>query len=76
MHATSSLKNSETWTPICFPNFNENGFLHAYISFIAPEICLILIASKQESFYDISNCRNIIYEVRIYNNFIVIFISF
>ncbi|KAK6019871.1 trafficking protein Mon1 [Ostertagia ostertagi] len=50
----SSLRITEaqTWTPICLPNFNDKGFVYAYISFPWEEsaACLILISVKKDHF--------------------------
>ncbi|VDM51789.1 unnamed protein product [Angiostrongylus costaricensis] len=50
----SSLRITEaqTWTPICLPNFNDRGFIYAYISFPWEEsaACLILLSVKKDHF--------------------------
>lgn len=60
--ASESLKASESWTPICLPEFNSNGFLYAFINFITPECCLLLISTQadQDQFYACYECRNAI----------------
>lgn len=60
INASSSLKDSESWTPLCLPKFNDQGYLHAYVCFIAPEVCLLLISTKPDSFYQLSECKNLI----------------
>ena len=42
-----SLRTSESWTPLCLPTFNASGFLYAYIVFVAPEVCMLLVTPKQ-----------------------------
>ena len=42
-----SLRTSESWTPLCLPTFNAGGFLYAYIVFIAPSVCMLLVTPKQ-----------------------------
>lgn len=54
---------SESWTPLCLPKFNDSGFLHAYVCFVAADVCLLLISTKQDSFYQLSNCKREIVEV-------------
>jgi hypothetical protein len=61
VNSSSSFRSSESWTPICLPNFNDNGFLHAYVCYLTTELCLILISSKPESFYQLSECKNTIW---------------
>ena len=43
---------SEHWTPICMPKFNSKGFLHAYINFFEPEICVVLISANKDAFFE------------------------
>ncbi|TDH71874.1 hypothetical protein CCR75_001077 [Bremia lactucae] len=47
VYHTPSLVKSETWVPICFPNFNSSGFLHAYVVFLTNDVCLLLFSSEQ-----------------------------
>ncbi len=63
VNSSNAFKASESWTPICLPKFNDTGFLHAYVCFIATDVCLVLISTKQDSFYPLSNCKNLIVQV-------------
>lgn len=58
VNTCTAFRTSETWTPICLPRFNDKGFLHAYVCYIATDICLVLISPKVEDFYQLSECRN------------------
>eukprot|EP01133_Synstelium_polycarpum_P000172 gene172-205_t len=55
-----SVLESEAWTPICLPNFNDAGFLHLYICYIFPDVCLLLFSAEAEAFYHLSSCKNAI----------------
>ena len=55
--SSSSFREDEAWLPICLPRFNDAGFLYAHISYVAPELCLVLLSPKAESFADCSECR-------------------
>jgi len=44
---SETFKLSENWTPICFPQFAPKGFLHAYITYLAPECCIVFIAADE-----------------------------
>jgi hypothetical protein len=57
INSSSSFRNAESWTPICLPHFNANGYLHAHISFLMEEVCLVLISPKPDSFYDMAASR-------------------
>uniref|UniRef100_A0AAV1TTZ5 Vacuolar fusion protein MON1 n=1 Tax=Peronospora matthiolae TaxID=2874970 RepID=A0AAV1TTZ5_9STRA len=47
VYHTPSLAKFETWTPICLPHFNARGFLYAYVTFLTPDVCLLLLSSHQ-----------------------------
>jgi len=57
---STAFKGSESWTPLCLPNFNDQGFLHAYVTYIAADVCLLLISTKPDCFYELSGCKNLI----------------
>ena len=50
-----SFKNSETWTPLCLPRFNDKGYLYSYVAYLDPksDVCLLLISAtdKPEQFH-------------------------
>ncbi|KAH8054956.1 hypothetical protein JL721_10373 [Aureococcus anophagefferens] len=41
-----ALLESESWTPVCLPRFNDRGFLHAYVAYVDGDsgLCLALLA--------------------------------
>ena len=44
--SSASFREDEAWLPICLPRFNDAGFLYAHISFVFPELCLVLLTPK------------------------------
>jgi hypothetical protein len=34
------------------PKFNSKGFLHAYIHFFQPEVCVVLISADKDAFFE------------------------
>ena len=62
VNATESFKNSESWTPICLPKFESNGFLHAHVSYISEHICLVLMSVDRNAFFELSEARKKIIE--------------
>jgi hypothetical protein len=52
-----SFREDESWLPLCLPRFNANGFLYAHVSFVAPELCLVLLTPKADGFPAMSECR-------------------
>lgn len=59
VECTESFKSAESWTPICLPKFNSNGFLHAHVSYLSDdcEACLLLLSADSESFFALSNAK-------------------
>uniref|UniRef100_A0A3P9MJM2 Vacuolar fusion protein MON1 homolog n=1 Tax=Oryzias latipes TaxID=8090 RepID=A0A3P9MJM2_ORYLA len=57
--SSSSFREGEGWTPICLPKFNTAGFFHAHISYLQPgsELCLILVSTDREDFFNMSECK-------------------
>ncbi|KAG5459682.1 MAG: trafficking protein Mon1-domain-containing protein [Olpidium bornovanus] len=53
----------EYWTPICLPRFNSKGFLHAYVCYILPDVCLLLLTPDKDAFFDLSACKDMFLEV-------------
>ncbi|KAJ2330726.1 Vacuolar fusion protein mon1 [Coemansia sp. RSA 2673] len=50
------------WMPMCFPRFNDQGFLHAYLNYISPNVALILVSADRDSFAAMTQCRERICE--------------
>jgi len=49
VNTNKELKNSEaTLTPFCLPLFNNTGFLYLYVSYLTPDIALLLLSAKQD----------------------------
>jgi hypothetical protein len=51
-NAATFRDGNEHWTPICMPKFNSRGFLHAYIHFFQPDICVVLISADKDAFFE------------------------
>ncbi|KAJ1340540.1 hypothetical protein BSLG_004634 [Batrachochytrium salamandrivorans] len=47
----SAFRTVESWTPVCLPHFNHHGFLHAYVCFITPDLCLALLSAEKDAFF-------------------------
>ena len=58
IYASSSFQSAESWTPICLPKFNAQGFLHAYTCFIGPQLCLVLLSGQKEAFFELSDFKS------------------
>mmetsp|Transcript_36678 Transcript_36678/g.57594 ORF Transcript_36678/g.57594 Transcript_36678/m.57594 type:complete len:384 (-) Transcript_36678:1034-2185(-) len=49
-----TLRRNETWSPVCLPGINENGFFHSLIKYLNDDVCVMLISTKQDAFYELS----------------------
>lgn len=64
---SESFKSAESWTPICLPKFDSDGFLHAHVSYLADDCqaCLLLLSVEKDVFFTLSDAKQKITEVRI-----------
>ena len=44
--SSSSFRTGESWTPVCLPRFNDRGFLHAHVCYVAKDVCLVLLSTQ------------------------------
>jgi len=59
VNSSQSFRDSDaTLTPICLPVFNNSGFLHLYVSYLTPDICLLLLSSKPEDFHAMAKTKD------------------
>ncbi|KAM9958279.1 hypothetical protein ACTFIW_001141 [Dictyostelium discoideum] len=58
--STSSFRESESWIPICLPNYNDSGFLHLYICYLYSDVCLLLFSNQAESFYQMNEIKTLV----------------
>eukprot|EP00898_Chlorokybus_atmophyticus_P005629 jgi/Chlat1/6067/Chrsp4S06346 len=56
--ASESFRISESFSPFCLPAFNPKAFLYAYVHYISPEVCLILLTADRDSFYQLAEARS------------------
>lgn len=57
-----SLKNADNWIPICLPQFNDTGYLYAYVSFIweNSSACLMLLSLERGAFETLRGVKDMI----------------
>lgn len=63
-YANSSMKQGETWTPICIPGISEEHLLHIYMRFYTANLGLIFIATESsfDVFHEYKKAGENIYE--------------
>ena len=54
IYANPSMKNGETWTPICIPGIKEEYILYVYIHYYTQNLGVIMICTDHSSevFFD------------------------
>lgn len=59
VECSESFKSSENWSPICLPRFDKNGFLHAYVSYLADDCqaCLLLLSVDRDGFFELKDAK-------------------
>jgi hypothetical protein len=62
LESSTVFQTNESWIPICLPKFNDGGYLYAYLVFLAPNVCLLLISTvkNSEKFYELAKWKNVI----------------
>lgn len=70
IECSKSFQTGESWYPICLPKFNANGYLHAYVSYLAEEsdICLLIFSVEKDVFFELSEIKKRITEKLTKNN--------
>lgn len=58
LYNTTVFNEGEHWAPICFPKFNPNGFLYAYIRALNPRVFIVLVSPDKNGFYEVQNAAN------------------
>jgi len=58
--AHKALRGTESWTPLCLPRFNANGYLYSYVGYLdeSADLCLLLLSASQapETFMKFQQC--------------------
>lgn len=64
IECSESFKTAESWTPICLPKFDPNGFLHAHVSYLSDDCqaCLLLLSVDRDVFFTLSDAKKKITE--------------
>ncbi|KNE64339.1 hypothetical protein AMAG_09366 [Allomyces macrogynus ATCC 38327] len=65
------FRSSEHWIPVCLPKFNDQGFLFAYISYITPEMGLVLMSSDKEAFFEMQATREAVIDYMLKNGLVL-----
>lgn len=64
VRSSESLKNSESWTPLCLPRFDPSGYLYGHVSYLAEDCqaCLLLLTVEKDVFFTLSEAKQKIVE--------------
>lgn len=47
--AMPSMKQGETWTPVCVPGCSEDFMLHVYIHFKQPNLGMVIVCTDHST---------------------------
>lgn len=58
VRASESFRNNpESFSPVCLPQFNAGAFVYAYVAFLEPGVCLVLVSTQNDSFHALAEAR-------------------
>lgn len=59
--SSESFKTAESWTPICLPKFDANGFMHGHVSYLSEDCqaCLLLLTVDRDVFFTLSEAKKV-----------------
>jgi len=59
--SSESLKTAESWTPICLPKFDSNGYMHGHVSYLSEDCqaCLLLLTVDRDVFFVLSDAKQV-----------------
>ena len=49
-----SLRQAETFSPMCLPHFNPAGFLTGHVKYFSDSLCMVILASSNDCFAELS----------------------
>lgn len=55
--SSESFRTTESFSPVCLPNYNAMAFLYAYVRYLDTDTCLILITKNPDGFFHLKECR-------------------
>ena len=62
LHNSQSLQSSESWTPVCLPDFNSSGYVYAYTHYLTEEVCLCLVSINSQDIAGLKDSKGKIVE--------------
>ncbi|CAG8533827.1 3490_t:CDS:10, partial [Paraglomus brasilianum] len=62
VNGSSAFQAVESWIPLCLPKFNSKGFLHAYVSYITSNVCLLLVSPDKGMFFELAEAKSVVVE--------------
>lgn len=66
--SSESFRTSESFSPICLPQFNAMAFLYAYVQYLEVDTYLMLLTTDSDSFFHLKECRIRIENVLVKSN--------
>jgi hypothetical protein len=57
IYSSTTFRAVESWTPVCLPEFNSNGFLYSYSCFFVKDAAMVLLSVDKDAFFDLSQFK-------------------
>ena len=57
--SSPSFHENEGFSPVCLPEYDDRRFVYCYVSFIRPQVCLVLVDEMASSFHYLSEAREV-----------------
>lgn len=51
-------QGQDYWLPLCLPKFNSTGYLHLFVSFLAPAVAIILLSADKDDFFELQSMKD------------------
>jgi hypothetical protein len=51
LFSSDSLKQTESWVPICLPGISDSGYLQLYVNFLEDNVGIVFVTESQEHSY-------------------------
>eukprot|EP01018_Ginkgo_biloba_P020605 Gb_11455 [translate_table: standard] len=66
--SSESFRTSESFSPICLPQYNPMAFLYAYVQYLEVDTYLMLLTTNSDAFFHLKECRIRIENVLVKSN--------
>eukprot|EP00249_Psilotum_nudum_P018101 c26640_g1_i1 orf=59-1648(+) len=55
--SSTHFRTTESFSPVCLPQYNASVFLYSYVQYLDANTCLILLTADADGFFYLKECR-------------------